>query len=190
MVCPRPRSARLLEGRGHWFTTREAAAAFVRQQAGAGIDIGCFQINTRWHGDAFASIEAMLDPVANADHAAAFLARLHAEFGDWEVAAGAYHSRTPGLAEAYRRRFFAALAELVPEHPAQTAADAAATRPAFAVPTPSRARGASARADAGPEHPLLRAADPGQAGVLGSLVVLSGATPVQPLIRATAAALR
>jgi len=177
-------------GRGYWFASRESAVAFAGEHAaGAGIDIGCFQINTRWHGDAFASVEAMFDPVANANHAAAFLARLQAEFDDWEAAAGAYHSRTPHLAEAYRERLRSALAGLAPELPPPPASRAVAARPESAPQTQPRTVAKPPRGP-GPAHPLFRAADPGHTGALGSLVVLSAATPPQPLIRASAGALR
>lgn len=95
-------------GESHYFATRAAARAHAEAAIAAGrqsFDLGCFQLNYRWHGQDFASPDAMLDPTANALHAARFLAGLHAESGDWSVAAGAYHSRTDALAETYRRRF-------------------------------------------------------------------------------------
>lgn len=95
-------------GRGAWFDSRAEARAHADAALAAGqtsFDLGCFQLNYRWHGEAFASIDAMLDPAANALYAARFLARLHAETGDWSSAAGAYHSRTPDLAQRYRDRF-------------------------------------------------------------------------------------
>jgi hypothetical protein len=94
-------------GRGHWFASRDAAAAHAAALLEGGetnVDVGCFQLNIHWHGGAFASLDQMLDPQANADHAAAFLAELQREFGDWRTAAGAYHSRDPDRAEAYVRR--------------------------------------------------------------------------------------
>ncbi len=54
----------------------------------------------------------MFDPVANARYAARFLAELHAEFGDWSQAVGAYHSRTQVHAQRYRGRFHDFLARL------------------------------------------------------------------------------
>lgn len=95
-------------GSGAWFDTRAEAAAHAAAALSAGqtsFDLGCFQLNHRWHGEAFSGIDAMLDPDANALHAARFLARLFAETGDWSLAAGAYHSRTPELARRYRDRF-------------------------------------------------------------------------------------
>ncbi|MCC6000755.1 MAG: hypothetical protein JJU19_07810, partial [Pararhodobacter sp.] len=67
--------------------------------------LGCFQINWRWHGQHFDRPEALLDPLVSARYAARFLAGLYAETGDWTLAAGAYHSRTPHLAQRYRDRF-------------------------------------------------------------------------------------
>jgi hypothetical protein len=95
-------------GNGTWFASRHEAELAVEERRALGatnIDIGCFQINHRWHGEAFNSTSEMFDPAANALYAAGFLSRLHAETGDWTEAAARYHSRTPEHAEAYRARF-------------------------------------------------------------------------------------
>ncbi|MFC6688571.1 transglycosylase SLT domain-containing protein [Jhaorihella thermophila] len=97
-----------LQGKGFWFDSAEEVRAFVRRSIRRGalsFDVGCFQINYKWHGDAFASVEDMIDPWKNATYAARFLAELHRELGDWTQAAGAYHSRTARHAKRYVRRF-------------------------------------------------------------------------------------
>lgn len=97
-----------MEGRGVWFDTEQQAQVFVFRhfkQGARSFDIGCFQINYRWHGHAFNSIEEMFDPMQNARYAARFLQQLHTELGDWTRAAGAYHSRTHKHAERYIRRY-------------------------------------------------------------------------------------
>ena len=97
-----------MEGAGRWFASEDEARAYVFNHFKAGarsFDVGCFQINYKWHGAAFRSIDDMFDPVLNAHYAAKFLSDLHAELGDWSKAAGAYHSRTPGFADAYAARF-------------------------------------------------------------------------------------
>lgn len=109
-----------MEGIGKWFDTRAEAQDYVDRHFGRGarsFDVGCFQINYRWHGSAFSSIEEMFDPQANARYAARFLGELHAEFGDWSRAAGAYHSRTPALAGKYAERFERIRARLAPPLP-------------------------------------------------------------------------
>jgi hypothetical protein len=97
-----------MEGAGRWFDSREEALAFAKEgfaQGKRSFDVGCFQLNYKWHGEAFSSIEEMFDPIANARYAAGFLSRLHGETGDWSLAAGAYHSRTPKYATRYRKIF-------------------------------------------------------------------------------------
>lgn len=97
-----------MEGAGHWFDSPEQGLAYAQKEFDRGarsFDIGCFQINYRWHGQHFTSIEQMFDPLANALYAARFLRQLYAEQGSWEAAAGAYHSRNPQFAEGYAARF-------------------------------------------------------------------------------------
>ena len=97
-----------MEGAGAWFDTRVEAYDFVQENFARGarsFDVGCFQINYKWHGQHFASIDEMFDPLANAFYAARFLSELYAETGSWTDAAGAYHSRTPEHAERYSAIF-------------------------------------------------------------------------------------
>ncbi|MGF1554254.1 MAG: transglycosylase SLT domain-containing protein [Paracoccaceae bacterium] len=134
-------------GAGSFPETRAEAEARARRLVarGASFDLGCFQINHRWHGEAFASVEAMLDPAANADYAARFLTRLHAESGDWLTAAGHYHSRTPSLASRYRARVRSAMARLGGgDAPPSRHATRTARRPAERPETPRPAGGAIA----------------------------------------------
>ena len=95
-------------GQGSHFNTKADAVAGVRQAMARGvrlIDVGCMQVNLQMHPGAFRTLEEAFDPVANADYAARYLSRMHAEAGgDWDVAVGYYHSHTPVLASAYRAR--------------------------------------------------------------------------------------
>lgn len=104
-----------MEGKSHWFDTRTEAVDFVTQSYASGarsFDIGCFQINHRWHGQAFTTFDQMFDPVDNATYAAKFMTSLYEEGGSWSWAAGAYHSRTVSLAAKYRTRFDRIIANL------------------------------------------------------------------------------
>ena len=91
-------------GEGRFFGNGAEALSWVRERLGSGvrsIDVGCMQINLRWHPDAFATLEEGFDPVANADYAARFLVDLHRKTGSWSVAAGSYHSFTPEKRNRY-----------------------------------------------------------------------------------------
>lgn len=107
-----------MEGKGAWFTDMNEALGFIEKAMARGatsFDVGCFQINHRWHGENFTSVRQMFDPMANALYAARFLGNLHAELGDWSQAAGAFHSRTPQYADRYRARFDQIRADLADE---------------------------------------------------------------------------
>ncbi|WP_187432303.1 transglycosylase SLT domain-containing protein [Roseobacter fucihabitans] len=94
---------------------RSDAEDLANQIIGTGkrnIDIGCFQLNYRWHGHAFSSVSEMFDPVSNARYAAEFLSRLFAEKGDWTNAVGAFHSRTHEFSERYKKKYKAIYADL------------------------------------------------------------------------------
>jgi Transglycosylase SLT domain len=104
-----------LGGEGYWLDSAEDAAGLVADALNGGatnIDIGCFQLNYRWHASAFPSIEDMLDPEQNARYAAEYLAGHYARTGDWSLAAAAYHSATPEYADRYQARFEETAAEL------------------------------------------------------------------------------
>lgn len=106
-----------MEGTGRWFHSRDEALAYVFKHFKTGarsFDVGCFQINFKWHGSAFRSIEEMFDPELNAEYAATFLRQLYSELGSWRAAAGAYHSRTPSYAKVYTTRFDQIRADLGP----------------------------------------------------------------------------
>lgn len=94
-------------GRGHYYATADEAIDHIERVRARGqrsFDIGCFQINHLWHGQAFASIPAMFDPTENARYAAKFLKKLHREMGSWNRAIGAYHSRTSARSATYRNK--------------------------------------------------------------------------------------
>lgn len=50
------------------------------------------QINHRYHGAKFSSVQAMLDPHQNVDYAARFLAELHTRHVSWSLAVARYHA--------------------------------------------------------------------------------------------------
>jgi hypothetical protein len=102
------------DGRGLYYDTKAEAVAAVRAMQANGvrsIDVGCGQINLMHHPDAFPSLEVAFDPQANAAYAAKFLKELFARTGDWDKAAGMYHSATPGLGDDYREKVLAAWPE-------------------------------------------------------------------------------
>lgn len=98
------------EGQGFFYDTKAEAVAAVRAMQARGmrsIDIGCAQVNLMHHPDAFASLEQAFDPAANAAYAGRFLKDLFGQTGDWNKAAGMYHSATPEIGAEYQRKVLA-----------------------------------------------------------------------------------
>ena len=98
-------------GTGRFFETADSAILAVQALQASGlqsVDIGCFQINLFHHPDAFPDLATGFDPMANALAAARFLVSLHEEFGAWEPAIAAYHSRSAAEGLPYRDRVLAA----------------------------------------------------------------------------------
>jgi soluble lytic murein transglycosylase-like protein len=76
------------------------------------IDIGCMQINYRYHGSRFASLAAMFDPAQNVDYAASYLKTLKAREGSWTLAVARYNAG-PGNAAAERLYVCAVIRNMV-----------------------------------------------------------------------------
>jgi soluble lytic murein transglycosylase-like protein len=76
------------------------------------VDVGCMQINHRYHGDKFAGVEAMFDPARNVDYAARFLKELRAREGNWTMAVARYNAG-PNNTIAQRRYICSVIGSLV-----------------------------------------------------------------------------
>ncbi len=84
-----------IEGRASANATLEAALATfeaAHRRGASLIDIGCMQINYRWHGDKFSSVTEMFDPARNVDYAARFLRELKEREKTWTLAVARYNA--------------------------------------------------------------------------------------------------
>lgn len=84
-----------VEGKAVFAASRQDAIQVfedARRQGAKLIDLGCMQINYRYHGDQFSGPEAMLNPRSNVEYAAKFLSRLHAKHVTWTMAVARYHA--------------------------------------------------------------------------------------------------
>jgi len=95
------------KGEGRYFASKRDAITHVYELWDAGvenIDVGCMQINLRYHGRAFANLDEAFDPAANADYAARFLKELKTRTRSWTGAAAQYHSADPVKNRPYKRK--------------------------------------------------------------------------------------
>jgi hypothetical protein len=95
------------EGRPYYFKSKADAVAKTQALLASGmrsIDIGCMQVNLRYHPDAFASLEDGFDPMTNVAYGANFLMRLHKRTGSWPEAVADYHSQSEARGDRYFAR--------------------------------------------------------------------------------------
>ena len=94
------------QGKGYYLKTKEEAVAKVKElqeQGVESIDVGCMQINLKYHHDAFTSLEDAFDPQKNIEYGAKFLRKLYSSRGkDWNRAVMAYHSKDPVRGKNYK----------------------------------------------------------------------------------------
>jgi hypothetical protein len=96
-----------ISGRSHFFRDKDTALKTIRCALDEGItniDIGAAQINYKWHGNKFSSIEDMLSPEVNIQYAAKLLAKLKQQHGNWHKAIRIYHSSNLKYHRQYSRR--------------------------------------------------------------------------------------
>jgi hypothetical protein len=105
------------QNQSYYFASKAEAVAWVQAAQARNIlsiDVGCMQVNLMYHPAAFQNLDEAFDPSANADYAARFLVSLHSGTGDWQKAAGLYHSESLALAIPYAQRVEEALTGRLP----------------------------------------------------------------------------
>jgi len=91
-------------GNSLFFDTKLDAVKYLKKnitESFKNIDVGCMQVNVKWHFRHFDSFEDMLDPHKNIRYAASFLIKLEKQHGSWEKAIKHYHSSTNKLNVKY-----------------------------------------------------------------------------------------
>ena len=94
-------------GDSSYFQTKEDALRSLEERIKKGvtnIDIGCMQLNFRWHKDFFNNLSDMINPIKNVDYAARFLNKLHQRHRSWEKAVKYYHSSKSKFNVKYYRK--------------------------------------------------------------------------------------
>lgn len=94
-------------GRSFYFESRDKAIAAAKTFVSADqnlFDIGLMQVNWRYHGHRFTSLEQAFDPVTNIRVADSIVQEHLAKTGSLKEAIGRYHSKTPSLKNSYLTR--------------------------------------------------------------------------------------
>lgn len=93
-------------GRNKFSTKQEVIdrANFLIEIGKSNFDLGCMQINYRWHAKNFSSVDDMLDVSSNVRYAAALIHGLYKEHGNWQAAIRHYHSYEPRFYKKYSKK--------------------------------------------------------------------------------------
>ena len=104
-------------GKGRYYKSKAEAVAAVKamqKQGITNIDVGCMQINLKYHGSQFSSVEDAFDPEKNAAYSAKFLKQLYKRNkADWKKTAMHYHSKNYRKGINYKNRLEKQYAEYI-----------------------------------------------------------------------------
>jgi tetratricopeptide (TPR) repeat protein len=99
-------------GAGQFFETKAQAVGRAIELLSENVDVvdvGCLQVNLRYHPTAFKNLEEAFDPTANIAYAARHLIELQGQLGNWTKAVAAYHAPNhPANGTAYLSKVMAA----------------------------------------------------------------------------------
>ena len=85
-------------GKSLFFDNKNQVKRYVSKRVKEGdnnLDVGCMQINLKWHKHNFKDIKDMIAIEPNVSYAASFLIQLKGKYGTWEKAIKHYHSSDP-----------------------------------------------------------------------------------------------
>ena len=85
-------------GKSLFFDNKKQMKNYVLKHLSKGdnnLDVGCMQINLKWHKHNFKKVNDMISPEPNISYAASFLIQLKNKYGNWNEAIKHYHSSDP-----------------------------------------------------------------------------------------------
>jgi hypothetical protein len=85
-------------GKSLFFDNKKQMKKYVLKHLKKGdnnLDVGCMQINLKWHKHNFKEVNDMISPEPNISYAASFLIQLKNKYGNWNEAIKHYHSSDP-----------------------------------------------------------------------------------------------
>ena len=91
-------------GKSLFFDTKKQMQKYVLKHVELNdynLDVGCMQINLKWHKNNFKKISDMFAIEPNVSYAASFLLQLKNKHGSWDMAIKHYHSSDPNKNRPY-----------------------------------------------------------------------------------------
>ena len=96
-----------VSGKTVLFENEDNARKFLKEKIKKNlnnIDIGCMQINYKYHNKRFKNLDDILNPLSNVDWAAKYLKSLFSKYKSWNTAISRYHSSNPKRMKNYLKK--------------------------------------------------------------------------------------
>ena len=97
-----------VSGKSIYFDTKEEILSYLKNniEKKKSIDVGCMQINTKYHLKNFKDLNQIIEPAENVKYAAIFLSDLYKKYRSWNEAIARYHSSVPNKKKRYLKKVY------------------------------------------------------------------------------------
>ncbi len=97
-----------VSGKSIYFDNKEEILSYLKIniKKKKSIDVGCMQINTKYHLKNFKDLNHIVEPEENVKYAAIFLSNLYKKYKSWNEAIARYHSSLPNKKQKYLKKVY------------------------------------------------------------------------------------
>ena len=97
-----------VSGKSMYFDNKSETIKYLKSNINLkkSIDVGCMQINTKYHLKNFKDLSHLVEPEENVKYAAIFLRKLYKKHKSWNEAVSRYHSSIPKKKKDYLKKVY------------------------------------------------------------------------------------
>ena len=97
-----------VSGKSMYFDNKSETIEYLKSNINLkkSIDVGCMQINTKYHLKNFKDLSHLVEPEENVKYAASFLLKLYKKHKSWNEAVSRYHSSIPKRKKNYLKKVY------------------------------------------------------------------------------------
>ena len=97
-----------VSGKSMYFDNKSETIEYLKSNINLkkSIDVGCMQINTKYHLKNFKDLSHLVEPEENVKYAAIYLLKLYKKHKSWNEAVSRYHSSIPKRKKNYLKKVY------------------------------------------------------------------------------------
>ena len=97
-----------VSGKSMYFDNKSETIEYLKSNIDLkkSIDVGCMQINTKYHLKNFKDLSHLVEPEENVKYAAIYLLKLYKKYKSWNEAVSRYHSSIPKRKKNYLKKVY------------------------------------------------------------------------------------